>query len=41
MKDAKGKCPGDTGYSPLMKEAPVDFAAYAAAQKAKKAAGGK
>lgn len=37
-KDAKGRCPGDTGYIPIIKEAPVDFAAYAAAQKAKKEA---
>ena len=37
-KDAKGRCPGDTGYVPVMKEAPTDFAAYKAAAAAKKAA---
>jgi hypothetical protein len=26
LLDAKGRCPGDTGYVPLIKEAPVDFA---------------
>ncbi len=39
MKDAKGRCPGDAGYVPVMKEAPADFASYMAAQKAKKAGG--
>ena len=37
--DAKGRCPGDAGYVPLVKEAPTDFAAFQAAQKAKKLAG--
>ena len=37
--DAKGRCPGDAGYVPLVKEAPTDFAAFQAAMKAKKAAG--
>jgi hypothetical protein len=36
VKDAKGRCPGDTGYKPVLKEAPTDFAAYKAAQAAKK-----
>jgi hypothetical protein len=37
MLDAKGRCPGDTGYIPIMKEAPTDFAAYMKEQKEKKA----
>jgi hypothetical protein len=41
LKDAKGKCPGDAGYIPIIKEAPADFAAYQAQLKAKKAAEGK
>lgn len=36
MLDAKGKCPGDTGYIPIMKEAPTDFAEYQRWQKEKK-----
>jgi hypothetical protein len=26
LKDKKGKCPGETGYTPVIKEAPTDFA---------------
>ena len=36
--DAKGRCPGETGYTPLLKEAPTDFAAFKKAQAAAKAA---
>ena len=38
QKDGKGKCPGEAGYIPILKEAPKDFAAFQAEQKAKKAA---
>ena len=37
--DKNGRCPGDTGYVSFTKEnIPKDFAAFAAEQKAKKAA---
>lgn len=38
--DANGRCPGDAGYRPVLREAPTDFAAFAAAQKAAKADAG-
>eukprot|EP01038_Epipyxis_sp_PR26KG_P005049 gene5049-7046_t len=34
LLDAKGRCPGETGYVPLLKEAPVDFAAFKASKAA-------
>ena len=37
--DHKGRCPGDSGYKPPVGNAPSNFAEYAAAMKAKKAAG--
>lgn len=40
-RDPKGKCPGEAGYRPSLREAPTDFAAYQAQLKAKKAAEGK
>ena len=35
----KGKCPGDTGYKPMLKGAPDDFTAYQKQNAAKNAAG--
>ncbi len=36
LKDKNGRCPGDAGFVSFSKEAPVDFAEFAAAQKAKR-----
>jgi len=39
LKDAKGRCPGDAGYIPLLKEAPKSFADFQKENAAKKAGG--
>jgi hypothetical protein len=41
LRDKNGRMPGESGYIPVVREAPTDFAAYQSAQKAKKAAEGK